>query len=196
MKRKLRVFAVSLSTVVVLVGLAVTSTHAALLAQASGQDNSGNAQGKGKAKGHYKNGQQPTEDSTSATNSTSAAHALSPKELKAELDKRIHRVNTLDNDAAAKKAGLQAVAKETGVPVSKLQTQVKDYKVETAGLLLANEMAKATGKPAADFLKQRMQQNIDWDRIAAEHKFDVATVFPQFDRVQASMEAAQKKTKH
>jgi len=121
--------------------------------------------------------------------------ARSAKEIKAEFERQMRQVNTLDNSAQKANAGLAAIAKETGVPLATIEAQRKQYGTGTGGLLLANEMANATGKPAATFLKQR--QNREWDRIATENKFDLSTVLPKLDRVRASMEAVQpqKKTK-
>ena len=181
----------------------------------------GNAKGKGKgkAKGHNKDREASAAESSKAQPSTapaeaaaspapapsaptsaeskesvSSAPARSAKEIKADFEKRLRQVNTLDNHPAAAKAGLEAIARETGVPLSTLQAQIKDHKAGSGGLVMANELAKATGKPAVTFLRQR-QQNREWDRIAADNKFDLSKVLPKLDRVQASMEAAQKTKK-
>ena len=105
------------------------------------------------------------------------------------------QINTLDSHAQKAKAGLVVISQETGVPLSTLEAQRKEFGVGSGGLLMGNELANATGKPAATFLKQR--QNREWDRIATENKFDLSTVLPKLDRVRASMEAVQpqKKTK-
>jgi hypothetical protein len=119
----------------------------------------------------------------------STSPTRSAKEIKTDFDKRMRQVNTLDNNEQKAKAGLAAIAKETGVPLATLEAQRKQYGTGSGGLLMANELAHATGKPAATFLKQR--QNREWDRIAAENKFDLSTVLPKLDRVQASMETVQ-----
>jgi hypothetical protein len=115
-------------------------------------------------------------------------------EVKAQLKARFTRINTLGNSAKLAPAGLAAISKETGVPVSGLENQLKSYKVGYSGLYLANAMSKATGKPARTFLQQRVQSR-EWERIAADNKFDLATVLPNLERIQQSMEAAQAQPK-
>ena len=174
--------------------------------------------GKGKAKGQNRDRQQPVEESPQLQPSTAPAQTPAPqtpapqtpapsrpkepvgtsparsaKEIKAEFERQMRQVNTLDNSAQKANAGLAAIAKETGVPLATIEAQRKQYGTGTGGLLLANEMANATGKPAATFLKQR--QNREWDRIATENKFDLSTVLPKLDRLRASMEAVQPQKK-
>jgi hypothetical protein len=110
-------------------------------------------------------------------------------DLKAEMNRRVHIINTLDDRPRAAEAGLATVARETGVPLKTIQTQRSTHPVGTAGLLIANELAKATGKPAGTFLKQRLQKR-DWDAIIAEQKGDVAAMFPKLDRLEQAMAAA------
>lgn len=118
--------------------------------------------------------------------------ARPPSEIRIEMGRRLSRIDVLDNTPAGSKAGLTAVAKETGVSAAKLQAQRNEYPVGTGSLLICNEIAKATGKPVGTLLKQRLAKR-DWDRIAAENKFDLATVVPKLNRVQQAMEASSKK---
>lgn len=130
----------------------------------------------------------------STASASSPAKTRSATEVRTELGMRISRINTLDNNEQMARAGLTTISKETGVSVATLQAQLKEYPVGSGGLLVCNELAKATRKPASTFLKQRLQ-NRDWDRIAAENKFDLSSVLPKLDRVQAAMEATRKATK-
>lgn len=120
-----------------------------------------------------------------------------PRASAARLDigRSIERINTLDNNPALAKVGLSAVSKETGVSVARLEEQVKEYHTGTGGLLVCNELAKATGKPVSTFLKARAE-NRGWEHIANEYKFDLSKVVPKLDRVQAAMENAQSQIKN
>jgi len=59
------------------------------------------------------------------------------------------------------------------------------------GLLVANELAKTGGKKPIDLLNQR-EQGRDWDRLAAENRYDLTTALSKLERVQQAMEAQQK----
>ncbi len=111
------------------------------------------------------------------------------------MDRRLTRISALDRATAASNARFIAVSKETGVPIATLEAQQRAHPVGSGGILIANEMAKATGKPAGTFLTQRLRGR-DWTVIAEENKFDLAPVLPKLERVQASLEAAAKPVKH
>jgi hypothetical protein len=110
-------------------------------------------------------------------------------DIRAELNRRINIVNTLDDRPNAQTAGMAAIARETGVPVKTLEAQRKNHPVGTAGLLIGNELAKATGKPAGSFMEQRLKKR-DWDAIATANKVDISTMFPKLDRVEEAMGSA------
>ena len=177
--------------------------------------------GKGKAKGHHEdeNGdtaegkdsndsaaanpqpsQPPAPKSAPASGVPTAAATpaaptkLSPAELKTQTDQHLHRISALDKNTATSSVRFSTISKETGVPVATLQAQHKAHAVGSGGLLIANEMAKATGKPAATFMTERLQGK-DWNRIAAENKFDLTPVLPKLERLQQSMETATKPAK-
>jgi hypothetical protein len=125
-------------------------------------------------------------DSSAGTPAASSRRA--PAELKAEMDQRLARITALDKNTATSKARFSTISKETGVPVATLEGQRKAHNVGSGGILIANEIAKATGKPAGTFMKQRLEGR-NWEQIAAENKFDLAPVLPKLQRLQNAMEA-------
>lgn len=112
------------------------------------------------------------------------------KQVKAEFNQHVARINRMDDNKRAAEAGLTAIAKETGVSVATLQAQRKGAQIGTAGLLLGNEMAKATGKPVSEIFELRTKR--EWDRIATDNHYDLAVVLPKLARVQQAMEVEQK----
>lgn len=143
--------------------------------------------------------QVPSRDITTAATpptpapSTPSAPARSPAQIKSDVNRSFNHLSTLASERkASATAGLAAISKETGVPVATLEEQRKKHGSSYGGLFMANELAKATGKPADAFYRQRAQGR-DWDRMAEENKVELATVLPKLQRIEQSMEAARKK---
>lgn len=158
--------------------------------------------GKGKAKGHDKDRDKDKDQRDRAVNESEPATAQSAPaagsgtaarksaaELKADVDRHTRRINELDSNPAAARAGLKAIAAETGVSLATLQKQFSDQKIGSAGLLIGHEISRATGKPAKTFFAQRAQKR-EWSQIAAENKVDLASIVPKLERVQKAMAAA------
>ncbi len=114
--------------------------------------------------------------------------------MKKELDTRVRRINTLQANPASAKAALTAISKETGTPVARLESQLAQHKVGCSGLLLLNDMGKTSGKKPVDLMSER-EKGRDWERLAAENKYDLASALPKLERVQQAMEAQQKQPK-
>lgn len=167
----------------------------------------GYAKGKGKGKGKGQDKEKWTKESddkdleqekaerkpkaeTPSKDETSSDVA----KLSADLSQRVQRINQLEKNPAAEKAGLAAVAVETGVRLSVLQSQSSEYGIGIGGLLVCHEISKRTGKSATTYIKQRLQKR-DWNRIAEETKVDLSPMLPKLDRVQQKMAAAQQQKK-
>ena len=111
------------------------------------------------------------------------------QELKAILDKHANAINSLDNKPAALKAGFAAIEKETGVSPATLQKQHREHPaVGTTGLLMANEIASQTKKPAGTFLNQH-QSGKKWADIAIDNKVDLEVLDATLSRVEQAMRA-------
>lgn len=126
---------------------------------------------------------------TPAKTAPAPAPERTTRELRADIDKHVQTVNTLDNKPAARRAGVSAIMKETGATakaVENLRTQFPD--LGTGGLLIAAEIASQTRKPAANFIRQRMDGK-PWARIAAEHKVQLDGIDAKLARVESAMRA-------
>jgi hypothetical protein len=114
----------------------------------------------------------------------------STRELRADIDKHIQTVNTLDNKAVARRAGVKAIMKETGATEKTIENLRKNYpELGTGGLLIATEISAQTRKPAANFVQQRAEGK-PWAKIAAEHQVKLDGIDAKLGRVETAMRAA------
>ena len=114
----------------------------------------------------------------------------SAKAVKADIDQRITAVNTLDNKPAVRRAGVAAIVKETGTSEKVIENLRKEFpEIGTGGLLIATELAAKTKKPAANFVRQRVEGK-SWTRIAAEHDVNLETIDAKLNRVEEAMRKA------
>jgi len=119
---------------------------------------------------------------------TAATPERSARAVKAEIDQRVEVVNRLDDRAPARRAALSAIAKETGASARALENQRREYpKIGTGGLLIANELAAQTKKPAGNFLKEHSEGKT-WTRIAAEHHVKLDDIDAKLGRVEQAMQ--------
>jgi hypothetical protein len=131
-----------------------------------------------------------TTAATPAPKSPLPVKARTPQEVKASFEKNIRSVNTLDNQAAARRAGFAAIAKETGVPLATIQKQHQEHEaMGSAGLYMANLIAAQTKKPAGTYLRQR-EAGKSWVEIAADSKVNLDSADAGLNRVEAAMRAA------
>jgi hypothetical protein len=115
------------------------------------------------------------------------ASAPTLRQLKVDIDKRTKAVNTLDNKEATRRAGLEAIAKETGVGVPALQMQHREHQnIGTAGLLMANAIAAQTKRPPGNYLRQH-EQGKSWERIAADQGVNLEELDAKLARVEQAM---------
>lgn len=128
-----------------------------------------------------------------ATNVPAAPAPAKPraiKEVRSEVTDRIEAINKMDNRPALRQAGLDAAARELGIDVSVFQRQKREHPdTETAGLIIANELARQTKKRPAVFLSAR-DQGKRWVEIASEHKADLEAVSGLLGRVEKAMHGA------
>jgi hypothetical protein len=112
------------------------------------------------------------------------------RQVKVDIDKRTKAVNTLDNKEATRRAGLEAIARETGVTVATLQTQHREHQnIGTAGLLMANAIAAQTKRPPGNYLRQH-EQGKSWERIAADQGVNIEDLDAKLARVEQAMRGA------
>lgn len=112
------------------------------------------------------------------------------RELRADITKHARTINTLDNKAGARRAGYEAIAKETGVSVSTLQAQQRQHQeVGTAGLLMANVIAGQTKRPAGNYLRQAAEGK-PWERIAADNGVNLEDLDAKLGRLEEAMRNA------
>jgi hypothetical protein len=107
----------------------------------------------------------PTEV-TAPVAKTEPAKAITKVSPKAELAQRMQAVNTATQRRARPAAVTKFISQECGVSEATLEAQRKKYpKVQPAGLLLANEMAQVSKKPAGRFLEAHTEGK-EWDELA------------------------------
>jgi hypothetical protein len=112
------------------------------------------------------------------------------RQVKVDIDKRVHAINTLDNRATVRRAGLATIASETGVSVATLQKQQREHEtVGTAGLLMANAIAAQSKRPVGNLFRQHAEGKT-WERIAADHQVNVEDLDARLSRVEAAMRSA------
>jgi hypothetical protein len=106
---------------------------------------------------------------------------------KADFEKRLKAVNNLADKEAPRRAGLDAISKETGVPLAKLQSQRRENEnLGLAGLTIANVIAGKTGKPAGTYIRQR-ENGKAWDKIATDNGVSLEELDAKVARVEAAM---------
>jgi hypothetical protein len=109
---------------------------------------------------------------------------------KIDLDPRVRSINTLDNRDAVRRAGMAAIARETGVPLTTLQKQrAANENIGTGGLLIANTIAARTKKPAANYFSQHVAGK-SWERIATENQVSLEELDAKLGRVEEAMRKA------
>lgn len=111
---------------------------------------------------------------------------------KDDFEKRLKSVNNLADKEAPRRAGLDAISKETGVPLAKLQSQRRENdNLGLAGLTIANVIAGKTGKPAGTYIRQR-ENGKAWDKIASENGVSLEELDAKIARVEAAMRTTAK----
>ena len=115
------------------------------------------------------------------------------QQIKAEFNRVSRSINNLDNNPAALNAALAFIAKETDVPVNLLRAQRNDHEgVGTAGIFLANELAKYTKKPSRHWFEQH-DNGKSWESLIEQAGFKWAQLMPKLETMEKNMKAAANK---
>jgi hypothetical protein len=105
----------------------------------------------------------------------------------AELDNRIQTINRLDDNASAKRAGLNAVSKETAVPLPTIEAEAKDHPtMGLGGLFMAHELSVKTKKPVDQLIKQRQTGKM-WSEIARDNRQNIPELDQKLARIENAM---------
>ena len=124
------------------------------------------------------------------TPEASATTAPTLRQLRVDITKHARAINTLDNRAPARQAGLEAIAKETGVSVPTLQVQHRQHQeIGTAGLLMANVIAVQTKRPAGNYLRQAAEGK-PWEHIAADNGVNLESLDAKLGQLEETMRSA------
>jgi hypothetical protein len=106
------------------------------------------------------------------------------------LERRIDSVNALDDTAAAKRAGLTAMSKETAVPLPTVEEADKNHANAGLGdLFVAQELATKTQKSVSELLGMH-RDGKTWAEIATSHNQDINSVEQKLARVEEAMRSA------
>ena len=127
--------------------------------------------------------------STYAADAVKKAEKREQREAKIDIEKRIHELNKLDNNAAAKRAGLNMVSHETAVPLPTIEAEHKEHpNVGIAGLLVANELATHTHKPVEHFIKAHGEKS--WTEIVTANSANLDAIDAKLTRLEQAMSQA------
>ncbi|HEY0550690.1 MAG TPA: hypothetical protein VGF13_13885 [Verrucomicrobiae bacterium] len=107
------------------------------------------------------------------------------REAKQEIEKLIQDINALDNQPAARQAGIAEAARQAAVPASRLESASKDQR-NLAGLFLVQEIAKNTKKSPQEIQKARAEAQ-NWTQVATENKQDLAALELKLQRIHQAM---------
>jgi hypothetical protein len=115
---------------------------------------------------------------------------LDRRATRSGLERRIDSVNALDDTAAAKRAGLTAMSKETAVPLPTVEEADKNNANAGLGdLFVAQELATKTQKSVSELLGMH-RDGKTWAEIAASHNQDINSVEQKLARVEEAMRSA------
>ena len=133
----------------------------------------------------------PVAKTPGAPASPAPAPAPAPaRGTKVDLGKRAQAVNNLDDREGVRRAGIAAIATETGADLSTVQRQHREHeKLGTAGLFFANAIAAKTGKPPGTYIRQHADGK-SWEKIAEDNKVSFEELDAKLARVEAAMRSA------
>jgi hypothetical protein len=107
------------------------------------------------------------------------------REAKQEIERLIQEINSLDNQPAARRAGVTEAARQAAVPASRFESSSKDQR-NLAGLFLAQEIAKNTKKSPQEIQKARTEAE-NWTQVATENKQDLVALEQKLKRIHEAM---------
>lgn len=94
---------------------------------------------------------------------------------RADLDKTVAGLNAQAQTNAGRQRVLDAISKETGVPVTTLQAQQSKTRFGFGELLIANSLAAATGK-SFDEIANLKTSGKGWGKIAKENNINLGKI--------------------
>jgi hypothetical protein len=108
--------------------------------------------------------------------------------LRGDVDKLARDINVLDEQPAARRAGLTAIARETASPLSRIEQEHNDNpRVGLSGLFIAHQLAARTGKPMKTFIQDR-QAGKTWAELSQANGLDLNTLENSLVRIQSAMQ--------
>ena len=107
------------------------------------------------------------------------------REAKQEIEKLIQDINALDNQPAARRAGIAEAARQAGVATSRFESSAKDQR-NVAGIFLAQEIAKNTRKSPQEIQKARTEAE-NWTQVATDNKQDLVALESKLRSIHAAM---------
>jgi hypothetical protein len=107
-------------------------------------------------------------------NTRRAATRAERREAKQDIEKLVQDINALDNQPAARRAGIAEAARQAGVAESRFASGTKDQR-NVAGMFLAQEIAKNTKKSPQEVQKARSEA-VNWTQVATDNKQDLAAL--------------------
>jgi len=105
-----------------------------------------------------------------------------------EMEKSIDAINALDENPAALRAGLNAVSKETAVPLPTIEElQKRNANVGLGDLFVAQALAVQTQKSADEMLRLHSGGQT-WNEIARVNNKDLSDMQAKLDRIEDAMQ--------
>ena len=110
------------------------------------------------------------------------------RDARSEVEKSVDAINALDENPAAMRAGLNALSKETAVPLPTIEEQQRRHpNVGLGDLFFAQEMALQTQKSVDEMLKLHSSGQT-WNEIALMNNKDIQTIQAKLDRIEDAMQ--------
>ncbi len=124
-------------------------------------------------------------DNTRRNAQTQAARAAE-RGAKPNIEKLIKDINALDDQPAARKAGITEAARQAAVPESRFESTAKNAPRNLAAMFLAQEIANHSKKTPQQIQKARTEAE-SWTEVATENKQDLAALEQKLQRIHEAM---------
>jgi hypothetical protein len=107
------------------------------------------------------------------------------REARQEIEKLIQNINALDDQPAARRAGIAEAARQAAVPESRFESAAREQR-NVAGSFLAQEIAKNTRKSPQEIQKARTEA-ASWTEVATANKQDLVALEQKLRRIHEAM---------
>jgi hypothetical protein len=107
------------------------------------------------------------------------------REARQEIEKLIQNINALDNQPAARRAGIAEAARQAAVPESRFEAAAREQR-NVAGSFLAQELANNTRKSPQE-IQQARNEAASWTEVATAHKQDLVALEQKLRRIHEAM---------